>query len=158
MPNIPSAKPVASTGGLRLIAQLMQLVLGVALSAALIAGASALLLASKALADTSPTPTVSVICEVSGGAANTVQVLYATPVRYVHVFQPLGGGNPVVFQAPATATQIYKLAVPAGSFHMSYGTGFSPQLKPWPPVIAIKPFKVVGRLCERPKAVGPAQS
>lgn len=154
MPNLPFVKPDAH-GGLRLIAQL---ILGVALSAALIAGASALLLAPKALADTGPNPSVSVICEVSGGAANTVQVLYSTPVRYVHVFQPLSGGNPVVFQAPATANQIYKLAVPAGSYHMSYGTGLSPMLKPWQPVIAIKPFKVVGRMCERPKVVGPAQS
>lgn len=132
----------------------LQMALGLGLSAAVILGGSSLLPAMSAAADTNPIPTVSVICEVSGNTANTVQVLYATPVRYFHVFQPLGGGNPVVLQAPATATQIYKLAVPAGSYHMSYGTGFSATLKPWPPVIAIKPFKVVGRMCERPRAVG----
>lgn len=135
----------------------LKLILGLGLSVAVIFGASALLPATPASADPSPNPTVSVICEVSGGVANTVQVLYPAPVRYIHVFQPLSGGNPVVFQAPATATQIYKLAVPAGRYHMSYGTGLTPMLRTWPPVIDIKPFKVSGRMCERPRAVSSPQ-
>lgn len=99
-------------------------------------------------------PLVQVVCEVSGGFARTVRLTYPTAaVRNTHVFRPVPGGPNVVFQAPASANQVYSLAVPAGRYRLSYGDvgplGNTPVLTQRNAVIDIAPFTVRGRLCER---------
>ncbi len=105
-------------------------------------------------------PIVQVICQVNGGVARTVRVTYpATAVKNVHVFTPVSGGANVVFYPSATANQVYTLAVPAGSYKMTYqpvGGGIT--MSYYNPVIVIPPFKVVGRMCERSQAVGTPSS
>jgi hypothetical protein len=105
-------------------------------------------------------PIVQVICQVNGGVAQTVRVTYpAAAVKNVHVFTPVSGGANVVFQPPSMANQVYTLAVPAGSYKLMYqpvGGGIT--MFYYNPVIVIPPFKVVGRMCERRKAVGTPSS
>lgn len=105
-------------------------------------------------------PIVQVICQVNGGVARTVRVIYpAAAVKNVHVFTPLSGGANVVIYPPVTANQVYTLAVPAGSYKMMYqplGGGIT--MFYYNPVIVIPPFKVVGRMCERSQAVGTPSS
>lgn len=104
-------------------------------------------------------PTVNAICEVNGGVAQTVRVIYpAAAVRHVHVFKPLTGGPNVVIPAPTVANQVYSLVVPPGRYRMRYGTGLSPQLSTYNPVIVVQPFRVVGRICERAVRSGGAAS
>lgn len=121
-------------------------------------------LALTAILSTAPTPEaraqaqnaplVQVICEVSGGVAKTVRVTYpATAVRNTHVFRPVGGGQNVVFTAPAAPNQVYSFAVPAGQYRLAYGDagslGNTPVLTHRNAVIVIPPFTVRGRICQR---------
>ncbi len=114
----------------------------------------------EAAAQSPPTPSVQVICEVSGPTATTVRVIYpAGPVSRVHGFYPLSSGPPLFFHPPATATQVYSFAVPAGSYKMRHAVppslgGVPPYLLPYNPLIVIPPFKVVGRMCERSQVIG----
>eukprot|EP01036_Dinobryon_divergens_P033050 gene33050-42760_t len=91
-------------------------------------------------------PTVQVICQLSlgGGAVPIVRVTYAAPVKNVHVFWPVGGGANVVHHPPATASKVYSLAVPAGSYALKYVTqmtygGYPPFFYSYDPVIVIQP-------------------
>jgi len=125
------------------------------LTLAMIAGLALGTPSSPAVAQGGNLPAVTTICVVNGGLAQTVRVIYpAAPVRHVHVFKPLAGGPNVVIPAPATPNQVYSLVVPAGRYRMMYGTGLSPQLNSYNPVIVIQPFRVVGRICERAVRAG----
>lgn len=69
---------------------------------------------------------------------------YAAPVKNVHVFWPVGGGANVVHHPPATASKVYSLAVPAGSYALKYVTqttygGYPPFFYSYDPVIVIHP-------------------
>lgn len=113
----------------------------------------------EAMAQGQNGPSVLVVCEVTAGVAKTVRLSYpTTAVRNTLVFRPVAGGQNLVFQAPAAATQIYDLAVPAGQYRLSYGPagslGNTPVLTNLNPVIVIAPFRVRGRFCERSQASG----
>lgn len=137
---------------------------GLASAAAILAGLVCAAPPSGVAAQNTNLPIVQVICQVNGGVARTVRVTYpAAAVKNVHVFTPVGGGANVVIHPPATANQVYSLAVPAGSYKMKYATqttygGYPPVMSFYNPVIVIPPFKVVGRMCERSQAVGSPSS
>jgi hypothetical protein len=120
---------------------------GLAVALALPAG-------SPALPQSQGFPTVQPICQPTGSQVMTVRILYtAGAVKHVHVFTPIGGGANRVFIAPALPTQIYTLAVPAGSWKMMYGTG-GIVMSHYNPVIVVPPYKVTGRFCERTATKG----
>lgn len=131
---------------------------------AIMAGLAPIVPPSGAVAQSSNNPTVQVICLVSGGAAQTVRVTYpASAVKNVHVFTPTGGGANVVVHPPATASQVYSLVVPAGSYTLRYATqmatgGYPPIMTSYNQVIVIPPFTIVGRMCQRRQAVGSPSS
>lgn len=136
---------------------------GLAPAAAILAGLVCAVPPAGVAAQASNSPIVQVICEVNGGVARTVRVTYpAMAVKNVHVFTPLSGGANVVIH-PSGRTQVYSLAVPAGSYSLKYAPqlisgGYSPVLNAYGPVIVIPRFKVVGRMCERSRAVGTPSS
>lgn len=133
------------------------------LTAAILGGLAYVVPPSQAVAQASNNPSAQVICEVNGATATTVRVVYpATPVRKDHIFTPTTGGAILVFYAPATATQVYNLAIPAGSYKMKHavvphhpGPG---AVQTYGPAIVIPPFKVVGRMCERSQLIGKPSS
>ena len=116
------------------------------LATALMLGLAAVIPPSAVAAQGSNPPTVQVICQLTpgGGAAPIVRVTYAAPVKNVHVFWPVGGGANVVHHPPATASKVYSLAVPAGSYALKYVTqttygGYPPFFYSYDPVIVIQP-------------------
>lgn len=115
---------------------------------------------SGATAQASNAPSVQVICQVVGGSARTVRVTYpSTAVKNIHVFFPVAGGANVVIHPTGAASQVYTLAVPAGSYRLRYATqmasgGYPPSLSTYGPVIVIPPFTVARGVCQRSQAVG----
>jgi hypothetical protein len=130
-------------------------------AAALLLGLAAVIPPSGVAAQGSHRPIVQVICQVSGGVAKTVRVIYPVPVKNVHIFEPQSGGSNVVIH-PAASIQVYLLAVPAGSYRVKYAPqltsgGYPPLLSPGP-VIVIPPFTVAEGRCQRSQAVGTPSS
>lgn len=133
------------------------------LAAAVFGGLACASSSSLAVAQVANNPSVQVICEVNGATARTVRVVYpSAPVRKDHVFTPTTGGAPLVIHAPASATQVYNLVVPAGSYKMKHavvphhpGPG---AVLTYGPVIVVPPFKIVGRMCERSQVIGKPSS
>lgn len=135
-----------------------------ALAAAVLVGLLSAAPPSGVAAQAANNPTVQIICEAGGGPARTVRVIYPTAaVKNVHVFTPLSGGANVVIYPPATANQVYQLAVPAGSYKMKYATqmstgGYPPSLTTYGPVIVIPPFRVERGICQRSQRAGSPSS